>query len=55
MRFKAIVESAKAPGDFRWNTGKAQFNPGLFRGLAVIGYTALRQAQLSLPNVLIWE
>jgi lantibiotic modifying enzyme len=28
---------------------------GLFRGLSGVGYTALRQADRSLPNVLIWE
>jgi lantibiotic modifying enzyme len=28
---------------------------GLFRGLAGVGYTALRRVDASLPNVLIWE
>ena len=28
---------------------------GLFRGLAGVGYTLLRQVDDSLPNVLIWE
>ena len=32
-------------GDYRWNSGKRQFNLGLFRGLAGVGYTALRQAR----------
>ena len=27
----------------------------LFRGLAGLGYTALRQLEPSLPNILIWE
>ena len=31
------------------------FNLGLFRGLAGVGYTLLRQIDGSLPNILIWE
>jgi len=46
---------AASIGDYRWNSGKRQFNLGLFRGLAGVGYTSLRQAEPSLPNVLIWE
>jgi len=51
----AVVESAAAIGDYRWNIGERRFNLGLFRGLAGVGYTCLRQADRSLPNVLIWE
>jgi len=51
----AVLRSAAAAGDFRWNSGKRRFNLGLFRGLAGVGYTALRQADRALPNVLIWE
>jgi type 2 lantibiotic biosynthesis protein LanM len=51
----AIVEQAAAAGDYRWNSGKRQFNLGLFRGLSGIGYTLLRRIDTSLPNVLIWE
>jgi len=54
-RLLAVMEQAAATGDYRWNGGKRQFNPGLFRGLAGVGYTLLRQADASLPNVLIWE
>jgi type 2 lantibiotic biosynthesis protein LanM len=62
-RLLAVVERAGATGDYRWNNGKRQFNLGLFRGLAGVGYTLLRQAANSsdgsaatpLPNVLIWE
>jgi lantibiotic modifying enzyme len=50
-----VLETASATGDYRWNSGKRQFNLGLFRGLAGVGYTSLRQAHASLPNVLIWE
>ena len=54
-RMAAIMENAAASGDYLWNVGKRQFNLGLFRGLAGVGYTCLRQADRSLPNVLIWE
>ncbi len=54
-RLLAIVQGAAATGDYRWNSGRRQFNLGLFRGLAGVGYTLLRQADASLPNVLIWE
>jgi lantibiotic modifying enzyme len=54
-RLTTVLGSAKSTGDYRWNSGNRQFNLGLFRGLAGVGYTALRQADSSLPNVLIWE
>jgi type 2 lantibiotic biosynthesis protein LanM len=54
-RLAAVLTSAAAQGDYRWNSGQRRFNLGLFRGLAGVGYTALRQANPSLPNVLIWE
>ena len=54
-RLKAMVDRAAKTGDYRWNSGKRQFNLGLFRGLAGVGYTLLRQADRGLPNVLIWE
>ena len=47
--------AAGSAGDYRWNSGKQQFNLGLFRGLAGVGYTLLRQIDGSLPNILIWE
>jgi type 2 lantibiotic biosynthesis protein LanM len=54
-RLMAVLESAAAMGDYRWNSGKRQFNLGLFRGLAGVGYTLLRQVDASLPNVIIWQ
>jgi lantibiotic modifying enzyme len=54
-RLMAVLERAASTGDYRWNSGKRQFNLGLFRGLAGVGYTVLRQVDASLPNVLIWE
>jgi type 2 lantibiotic biosynthesis protein LanM len=55
QRLAAILDEAAASGDYRWNSGKGRFNLGLFRGLAGVGYSLLRQADASLPNVLIWE
>jgi hypothetical protein len=50
-----LMANAAATGDYLFNTGKRKFNLGLFRGLAGVGYICLRQADRSLPNVLIWE
>ena len=55
QRLVRVLRAAAAAGDFRWNSGKRRFNLGLFRGLAGVGYTLLRRADASLPNVLIWE
>ena len=51
----AVVETAGANGDYRWNVGNRQFSLSLFRGLAGTGYTLLRRVEDSLPNILIWE
>jgi len=50
-----VLQNAAAAGDYRWNSGKRQFNLSLFRGLAGVGYTALRQVDQTLPDILIWE
>jgi type 2 lantibiotic biosynthesis protein LanM len=54
-RMMAVLERAASTGDYRWNSGKRQFNLGFFRGLAGVGYTLLRRADATLPNVLVWE
>jgi lantibiotic modifying enzyme len=54
-RLMAVLESAAASGDYRWNAGGRRFNLGLFRGLAGVGYTCLRQVSGAVPNVLTWE
>lgn len=59
-RLLTVLQQAAGAGDYRWNSGKRQFNLGLFRGLSGVGYTLLRQALTldggpALPNVLIWE
>jgi type 2 lantibiotic biosynthesis protein LanM len=51
----SVMDTAASTGDYRWNSGKRRFNLGLFRGLAGVGYTALRQLDSSLSDVLIWE
>ena len=55
QRLTAVLQTAAAAGDYRWNSGKGRFNLGLFRGLAGVGYTLLRRVDGSLPNVIIWE
>ncbi len=55
QRLLGLLQRAAAAGDYRWNNGRRQFNLGLFRGLAGIGYTLLRRLDPALPNVLIWE
>ena len=55
QRLMAVIGQAAKSGDYRWNSGKRQFNLGLFRGLSGVGYTILRQINASLPNILIWQ
>jgi len=54
-RLTAVLRTAAAAGDYRWNSGKGRFNLGMFRGLAGVGYTMLRRVDGALPNVLIWQ
>ncbi|OBI89219.1 type 2 lanthipeptide synthetase LanM family protein [Mycobacterium sp. 1245805.9] len=56
QRLLSVIETARSSGDYRWTGGTTdRFNLGLFRGIAGVGYTALRRIKPSLPNVLIWE
>lgn len=55
LRLMSVLCAATARGDYRWSGGDRRVNPGLFRGLAGVGYTALRQVDESLPNVLLWQ
>ena len=55
QRLTAVLQTAAAAGDYRWNSGKGRFNLGLFRGLAGVGYTLLRRVDGTLPNVIIWQ
>ena len=55
-RLTAIVEEERSTEGHLWNSGgDKQFNIGLFRGIAGIGYTILRQIVPDLPNVLLWD
>ena len=55
-RLSAILQSKSSAGSYRWGaTVSSRFNVGLFRGLAGVGYTCLREVDDSLPNLLIWD
>jgi lantibiotic modifying enzyme len=54
-RLMLVLETARVNRDYRWNIGHSRYNLGLFRGLAGVGYTRLRQVHTALPNVLVWE
>ena len=54
-RLVDVINTASMNGNYRWHGSQRAFNLGLFLGLAGVGYTCLRQADLSVPNVLIWE
>jgi type 2 lantibiotic biosynthesis protein LanM len=55
-RLSAILTAKAAAGEYRWSTPVAsRFNVGLFRGLAGVGYSCLREIDHSLPNILVWQ
>jgi len=51
----AVFDRVSLVPDASSNNDSKQFNLSLFRGLAGVGYAALRHAAPTLPNVLIWE
>ena len=53
--FSHLVERANAHKTFGWAGGTTAYNPTLFRGLAGVGYSALRWVDDRLPNILLWE
>ena len=55
QRLTAVLRSAAAAGDYRWNSGKGRFNLGLFRGLAGVGYTAAAARRPRAAERVIWE
>lgn len=55
QRLGAVVRAASSVGDYRWTNGPRRFNLGMFRGVAGVGYTALRRIDPSLPNILVWQ
>jgi lantibiotic modifying enzyme len=54
-RFMSLIAEANKNGSFSYLSKNADFNLGLFRGESGVGYTALRQLDNNLPNVLLWE
>jgi type 2 lantibiotic biosynthesis protein LanM len=54
-KLAAVVAAAARTGDYGFGGGNRRFNLGLFRGMAGVGYSLLRRAEASLPNVLLWE
>ena len=55
-RLSAVLQTKAIADRYRWSAEvSSRFNVGLFRGLAGVGYTCLREVDDSLPNVLIWE
>jgi lantibiotic modifying enzyme len=55
-QLSTILFTKASAGTYRWGTPvSSRFNVGLFRGLAGVGYSCLRQVDDSLPNLLIWE
>lgn len=55
QRLTSVLSAATNRGNYRWSGGARRFNPGLFRGLAGVGYTTLREIDEKLPNVLLWQ
>jgi type 2 lantibiotic biosynthesis protein LanM len=52
-RLSAILHAKQE--SYRWSVPvSSRFNVGLFRGLAGVGYTYLREVDVSLPNLLVW-
>ena len=54
-RINEIARRWRDRGDVRWDQGSKDFNLGLMRGLAGIGYAALRSEDATLPRVLILD
>ena len=56
QRLSAVLQAKSIAESYRWGAAvPSRFNVGLFRGLAGVGYTCLREVDDSLPNVLVWE
>lgn len=53
--FAKVLSNARSSGDYRWGVGERRFCLGMFRGVAGVGYTALRHVNSELPNILLWE
>ncbi len=55
-RAATVLARSEARGGFIWASGNNNVNPGLFQGIAGIGYELLRLAEpAALPSVLLWD
>jgi type 2 lantibiotic biosynthesis protein LanM len=54
-RLTALLAAASVNGEYFFDGLDRRFNLGLFRGIAGVGYTCLRQMSALLPSVLIWQ
>jgi lantibiotic modifying enzyme len=55
-RAAAVLARAEERGGFVWRHGDDSLNPGLFQGVAGIGYQLLRlRDPAALPSVLLWD
>jgi type 2 lantibiotic biosynthesis protein LanM len=55
QRFMSILAASKDNQGFSSPTIDFKYNLGLFQGAAGVGYTALRQINDRLPNILLWQ
>lgn len=55
QRMTSLLASAQLNGEYVFEGIDRRFDVGLFRGIAGIGYSLLRQVNSTLPSVLIWE
>ena len=55
VEFKKVIANAHRSGKYLLVGIQGEMPLGLFTGLAGVGYSALRQLQPKLPNILIWE
>ena len=55
-RCERLASTWTDDGDFRWNGGTAAANPGLFQGLAGVGWAALvLSSSTTLPSILVLD
>lgn len=54
-RLHAILSAASIDGEYLFDGLDRRFDLGMFRGIAGVGYTCLRQASTLVPSVLTWE
>ncbi|WP_420223752.1 type 2 lanthipeptide synthetase LanM family protein [Pigmentiphaga litoralis] len=53
-RAAALSNTWRRTGDLVWNGGHATWNPGLFQGVAGVGFSGLRALGIVLPSPLAW-